>query len=74
MKTCYDEIKEYLKAIDALEGNQISKIQLYKLYILNEKYLYENLNKMKLDQNIFVGVFWLPTSEVRNLKNAIRVM
>jgi len=44
------------------------------LYILNEKYLYENLNKMKLDQNIFVGVFWLPTSEVKNLKKAIRVM
>ena len=71
MRTCYNETKEYLKAVDVLEGTQISRIQLYKLYLMKEKNLYENLNKMKQSQNLFVGVFWLPASEVENLRKEI---
>ncbi|CAI2384062.1 unnamed protein product [Moneuplotes crassus] len=71
MKKCYGEIKEYLKAVNTLEGTQISKIQLYKLYLAKEKYLYENLNKMKIGRNLFIGLFWLPASEVPSLKEEI---
>ena len=72
MKTCFGEVDGYIKAINTLEGSQVSKIQLYKMFLLKEKILYENLNKMKLGKKFFVGAFWLPTAETGTLREKIR--
>lgn len=70
-KTCYTQIESYLKSVNTLEGSHVSKIQLYKLYLVKEKGIYETINKMKHGHNFFFGAFWIPKSDIRTIEEAI---
>lgn len=71
MKACTSEIKGYIQALDNLEASQISRIQLYKWYMMKEKSLYENLNRMKSDKKFFIGLFWAPSAHLPMIQKSI---
>lgn len=37
-----------------------SLVEEYRLYILKEKCIYQNMNHLRLENNIFIGNVWIP--------------
>lgn len=70
-KACYKQLQSYMKTINALEGSTTSRIELYRLYLLKEKCIFETLNKMLRGRNLFIGAFWIPTAELPSLEAAL---
>jgi hypothetical protein len=64
-------LSNYLETIDVIEQSKVSKIQLYKWYMIKERALYENLNKMMLGKQFFVGLFWMPLSQLERMNQAL---
>ncbi len=44
-----------------MQAGEFSLIEIYKWFILKEKSIYLELNKLKDSQNILMGLFWCPT-------------
>ena len=49
-----------------------SNIELSKLYVIKERYLYMNLNFLRMQGSIFCGNFWLPEGRDRDVENTLR--
>lgn len=43
-----------------MNGGEFSLIQIYKWFILKEKSIYIELNKLKDTEKILMGLFWCP--------------
>jgi hypothetical protein len=43
-----------------MRGGEFSLIEIYKWFILKEKSIHIELNKLKDSQNILLGLFWCP--------------
>ena len=71
IQTCYAQLQTYIRTINSLEATKISKIQLYKLYLIKEKVIYETLNMMRLGNKFFVGAFWIPSSNLSKLESSV---
>jgi V-type H+-transporting ATPase subunit a len=56
--TTNDEVRNYLTKINRMENSNASVIQLYKWFVIKEKALNENLNKLKMGDRLLVGLFW----------------
>jgi V-type H+-transporting ATPase subunit a len=49
-----------------------SLIYELRLYVVREKYLYTNLNMMRMQGSIFQGTFWMPTTQLRTVEQALQ--
>ena len=70
LKTVETSIKEFFK--DKIGENELpAKYDMYKLYFLQEKLLFSNLNKCKLHQEILDGEVWIPEEKLDLVQEAI---
>ena len=72
LSTTNDEVRNYLVKINKMQDTETSVIQLYKWFVIKEKALYENLNKLKMGDRLLVGLFWCPTSQTRYVGDEIQ--
>jgi V-type H+-transporting ATPase subunit a len=72
MGTTNDEVRNYLMKINRMDNTETSVIQLYKWFVIKEKALYENLNKLKIGDRLLVGLFWCPVSQTKNISEEIQ--
>ena len=72
MQTTLDEIRKYLISINRADNTETSAIQIYKWFVLKEKALYENLNKLKMGDRLLVGLFWCPVSQTKFISDEIQ--
>lgn len=72
MQITMDEVKKYLESINRAENTDASAIQIYKWFVIKEKALYENLNRLKMGDKLLVGLFWCPTSQTRHISDEIQ--
>lgn len=62
-------LKEFLRDVQKISQhpqateNNISLIQLYKLFLNKEKQLFASLNKFKKGDKLFMGFGWIPKCE-----------
>jgi TolA-binding protein len=54
------QLKNYLTEINTMNSSDLSLIQIQKWYILKEKAIYKELNKLKNGDKILMGLFWCP--------------
>ena len=70
LKTIETSIKDFFK--DKIGENGIpGKYDLYKLYFLQEKLLFINLNKCKLRENFLDGEVWIPQDKYSLVQNTL---
>lgn len=70
------QLVEYLFTLNKMSGGEFSLIEIYKWFILMEKSIHTELNKLKDNQNLLMGLFWCPTKMKPALEeklNAIRM-
>lgn len=48
--------------------NGIPLIEYYKFYLIKEKELYKELNKLKMSGRLFLGELWVPTENIYDLE------
>ena len=72
MATTNDEVKKYLMSVNHTEHSDASAIQLYKWFVIKEKALYENLNKLKKGDKLLVGLFWCPVSQTKFISDEVQ--
>ena len=54
-------MRQYLISLNRMSGNSgLSLIKVYKWFILKEKSIYVELNKLKDSEKILIGLFWCP--------------
>lgn len=59
------KLRDYLKEIQKVsqnqgDGNNVSLLEIYKLFLQKEKALYTSLNKLKKEDKLFLGFCWIP--------------
>ena len=70
LKTAETSIRSFFK--DKIGENDIpGKYDMYKLYFLQEKLLFTNLNKCKLSQELLDGEVWIPQEKLRLVEDTI---
>ena len=70
LKSIETSIKDFFK--DKIGENGIpGKYDLYKLYFLQEKLLFINLNKCKLIENFLYGEVWIPQDKYSLVQNTL---
>ena len=70
LKTVETSIKDFFK--DKIgENNMPGKYDLYKLYFLQEKLLFTNLNKCKLRGNFIDGEVWIPEEKYQLVQDSL---
>lgn len=62
-----------------MEGVEYSLLEIYRCFILKEKSIYVELNKLKFSEKILMGLIWCPTKfrdeldrkldDIRNKRN-----
>lgn len=62
------ELKKYMEGVNET-GTAASRFSLYTWYLKKEQSLYMNLNKLKRGDQLFLGFFWVATSEVPKVMN-----
>ena len=63
LKTVETSIKDFFK--DKIGENEFpGKYDMYKLYFLQEKLLFTNLNKCKLHKDLLDGEVWIPEEKL----------
>jgi V-type H+-transporting ATPase subunit a len=67
-----EEVRNYLTKVNKMENSDASVIQLYKWFVIKEKALNENLNKLKMGDRLLVGLFWCPASQTRYVSDEIQ--
>lgn len=72
MASTEKEIRNYLISINRAENTDASAIQLYKWFVIKEKALYENLNKLKMGNRLLIGLFWCPDSQTKFISEEIQ--
>ncbi len=70
LKTVETSIKDFFK--DKIgENNQPGRYDMYKLYFLQEKLLFSNLNKCKLRGNFIDGEVWIPQEKYQLVQDSL---
>ena len=70
LKTVETSIKDFFK--DKIgENNQPGRYDMYKLYFLQEKLLFSNLNKCKLRGNFIDGEVWIPKEKYQLVQDSL---
>ena len=70
LKTVETSIKDFFK--DKIgENNMTGKYDMYKLYFLQEKLLFSNLNKCKLRGNFIDGEVWIPEEKYELVQDSL---
>ena len=70
LKTVQTSILDFFK--DKIGENNIpGKYDLYKLYFLQEKLLFSNLNKCKLRGNFIDGEVWIPLEKFQSVQDSL---
>ncbi|CAK56023.1 unnamed protein product (macronuclear) [Paramecium tetraurelia] len=54
--------------------NGLPLIEYYKFYLIKEKELYKELNKLKMQGRLFLGELWVPTKDIQQLEQTIQVI
>ena len=54
------QLRQYLITINKLGDNEFSLLKVYKWFILKERAIYTELNKLKDGDKILMGLFWCP--------------
>jgi vacuolar-type H+-ATPase subunit I/STV1 len=49
----------------------MSLLELYKMFLYKEKYLYSTLNKLKKEEKLFLGFCWVPKADRENILREI---
>lgn len=63
-----------LDSAGAFEDNNFSYIHALKIQVLREKSIYNNLNRMKLKDNIFYGQLWIPREFEGQVKQTLATL
>lgn len=50
----------------------MSTIEKLRLFLLKEKDLYSQLNKLKMQGHLFIGELWVPKESVQDLELALQ--
>ena len=70
LKTVETSIKDFFK--DKIGENEFpGKYDMYKLYFLQEKLLFTNLNKCKLHKDLLDGEVWIPEEKLHLVQEAL---
>ena len=70
LKTVETSIKDFFK--DKIGENEFpGKYDMYKLYFLQEKLLFTNLNKCKLHKDLLDGEVWIPEEKLNLVQEAL---
>ena len=70
LKTAETSIKDFFK--DKIgENNMPGRYDMYKLYFLQEKLLFSNLNKCKLRGNFIDGEVWIPEEKYQIVQDSL---
>ena len=54
------------------QQGKASTIYIYKMFLAQEKALYQNLNMMKRQNNILIGYFWAPLEYENKIRGALQ--
>ncbi len=70
------EIEETLRDLAALLSPEapFSLVSYYRVFLLSENYVYQELNKFELVRNVLSGSFWAPAEEENELYSALGVL
>ncbi|CAD8050258.1 unnamed protein product [Paramecium primaurelia] len=52
--------------------NGLPLIEFYKFYLIKEKDLYKELNKLKMQGRLFLGELWVPTKDIYYLEQTLQ--
>lgn len=68
-----DNFKKYLEsANDSKLVEEYSILKVYQLYLQKSKLIFSALNKLKEDNRIFFGLFWVPSKYSAKVEEKIR--
>ena len=70
LKKVETEIKDFCKSKIGEDGVP-GKYDMYKLYFIQERLIFENLNKCKIRKDYFDGEIWIPIDKLDILQNII---
>lgn len=70
-------LREFLREIQKISQNpaienNISLVELYKLFLNKEKALYSSLNRLKKEDKLFHGYCWIPRTDKVKVDNELR--
>lgn len=54
-----------------MSGGDYSLLEIYKWFILKEKSIYIELNKLKFSEKILMGLLWCPTKYRQDLEEKL---
>lgn len=57
--------------MNQLNDTEYSLIQIFKWFVLKEKSIYIELNKLKFSEKILVGLFWCPSKFKQDLEDKL---
>jgi len=63
-----------LKVLIIDQNGNCSKIEEYKLFLLKEKTIFHNLNKLKMQNMIYTGRCWIPKYQKERVYKALSDM
>jgi V-type H+-transporting ATPase subunit a len=63
------EMRKYLETINVIEGSHVSALMVQRWFVLREKELYSTLNKLKFGERFLVGLYWIPVSKIKTLRD-----
>lgn len=64
------EIERSYRTINDLTYTNISGVELIKWLLTQEQNIYTTLNKLKMGDRIFRGLFWVPQSRFTRIKDS----
>jgi V-type H+-transporting ATPase subunit a len=65
-------LKDYLKQINLNEDSDYSLIKVFKWFVLKERSIFVELNKLKDGDKLLMGLFWCPTKLKGTLTEKLR--
>jgi V-type H+-transporting ATPase subunit a len=65
-------LKEYLKQINLMPDSEYSLVKVFKWFIIKERSIYTELNKLRDGEKLLMGLFWCPTKLQATLTDKIR--
>jgi hypothetical protein len=64
-------LKDFLIKINQLNDTDYSLIQIFKWFVLKEKSIYVELNKLQSSDKILMGLFWCPLKYKNELEERL---
>lgn len=64
-------MKQFLLNINRIGDSNQSLIEIFKWFVIKEKSIYSELNKLKVSDKILMGLFWCPTKYRQELDEKV---